>query len=82
MLLDDTDELARLIDPLNTEMQSASTNVFAYRRLSHVNKTLIENEQKVKSMIENPSNIDLRPVKENAQKLDDEINALQSKVLN
>jgi laminin alpha 3/5 len=80
VLLDDTDQLALLIDPLRDEMQDTSSSVFAYRRLTHVNKTLEMNEKSVVEMQDSPNKIDLGSVSLSAQNLEQESNSLHSKV--
>ncbi|XP_054153409.1 laminin subunit alpha-like [Oppia nitens] len=78
-LLDDTDGLQQLIDPLRLEIQDTSSSVFAYRRLSHVNKSLLKNEELVNEMKKNPKQINLVPLFTKAQNLNDEVDSLLSK---
>ena len=79
-LLDDTDELKLLIDPLRNEMQNTSSKVFAYRRLNHVKQSSDKNEELVAEMKKNPRQIDLLPLFSKAQNLSQESESLLSKV--
>ncbi|CAG2159955.1 unnamed protein product [Oppiella nova] len=78
-LLDDTDALKELIDPLRHEMQNTSSTVFAYRRLNHMNKSSLRAEELVEEMKKNPKQIDLLPLFTKAQNLNQESDSLLSK---
>ncbi|XP_023237076.1 laminin subunit alpha-like [Centruroides sculpturatus] len=59
-LLDDTDYLKSVIDPVWEEMTDISTSYFAYQRLNNVNKSVHELWPKVNAF--NRSEIDLTPL--------------------
>lgn len=56
-LLDDTDELRNMIDPLSRDLQDASISVFAYRRLNNVNKSIDDYRVALENQKRNPRQI-------------------------
>lgn len=69
-LLDDTDYLKSLIDPIWEEMTDISTSYFAYQRLNNVNKTVDELWPKVDSLIIDPSEVNLVPFQDDIDDLE------------
>ncbi|RWS16537.1 Laminin subunit alpha-like protein [Dinothrombium tinctorium] len=61
-LLDDTDKLPAMIDPVLEELQVVSSSVFAIRRLVKVNETIDEFRKRIDNLIQQPSNVDLSNV--------------------
>ncbi|XP_076315805.1 laminin subunit alpha-like [Tachypleus tridentatus] len=61
-LLDETDYLQSLIDPIRGEMTDISASYFAYRRLHNVNKTVDALRPEVNALIFDPTTVDLSPL--------------------
>ncbi|XP_018320894.1 laminin subunit alpha [Agrilus planipennis] len=78
-LLDDTDALAALIDPIIIEFNAVDSGYFTTRRLTHLNDTLNELKPKVGKL--QPNQINLSPVLGDLDKLETDVNSFNRKVL-
>ena len=66
-LLDDTDILQNMIDPMKNELNDASLSVFAFRRLNSLNKTADEYRAINSNLINNPPSVNLNRQKQTLQ---------------
>lgn len=69
-LLDETDQIANILDPALAELEGASTSYFAYRRLDNVNDTVDELRPLVDALVADPNKLDLGPLKDSLKSLE------------
>ncbi|XP_013792030.1 laminin subunit alpha-like, partial [Limulus polyphemus] len=77
-LLDETDYLQSLIDPIRDEMTDISASYFAYRRLHNVNKTVDDLRPEVNALIFDPTAVDLSPLHYNVRSVEDQAHQLNN----